>query len=75
MITTNGMMKNRKTFVARAIAALVCLFAGGTLQIVFWKTPDRTYLEALTQHSYLWIVYLLLGLLAGEHCHRLFKHK
>jgi hypothetical protein len=57
------------------ISALVCLLGGGALQIVFWKTADTTYFDALTRHPYLWIVYLLLALLIGEHSLRLMKRK
>jgi hypothetical protein len=60
---------------ARTISALVCLLGGGALQIGLWKSPDKTYFDALTQHPYLWIVYLLLALLVGEHSLRLMRPK
>ena len=68
-------MKDWKVLIARTISVLVCLLGGGALQIGLWKTSDRTYFDALTQYPYLWTVYLLLGLLAGEHCLRLIKRR
>jgi hypothetical protein len=68
-------MKNWKIIVARVISAVVVLVGGAAIQIGLWKTPDRTILDALTQHPYLWIIYFLLGLLIGEHCLRLIKRR
>ena len=68
-------MKDWKVLIARTISLLVWLLGGGALQIGLWKTSDRTYFDALMQHPYLWIVYLFLGLLAGEHCLRLIKRR
>ena len=68
-------MKEWKVLIARTISLLVWLLGGGALQIGLWKTSDRTYFDALMQHQYLWIVYLFLGLLAGEHCLRLIKRR
>lgn len=68
-------MKDWRVLIARAISALVCLLGGGALQIGLWKTPDKTYFDALTRHPYLWIVYLFFALLIGEHSLRLMKRK
>ena len=68
-------MKDWRVLIARTVSALVCLLGGGALQIAFWKTPDKTYLDALIQHPYLWIVYFLFALLIGEHCLRLIKYR
>lgn len=68
-------MKGWRVVIARTISALGCVLGGGALQMGLWKTPGNSYLDALLQHPYLWIVYLLLALLAGEHCLRLIKRR
>jgi hypothetical protein len=68
-------VKNGKVKVARIVSAFVIVLGGAAIQIALWKTTDRTYFDALTRHSYLWIVYLLFGLLVGEHCLRLMKRE
>ena len=68
-------LKDGKVIVARIVSAFVILLGGAVIQIALWKTTDRTYFDALTRHSYLWIVYLLFGLLAGEHFLRLMKRE
>lgn len=68
-------MRDWKVLAARVISAAVCLIGGGMLQIAFWKTPDVTYAAALIRHPYLWIIYFLVALLAGEHSLRLMKRK
>jgi len=60
-----------RVLIARKVSALVCVLGGGALQMALWKTPDKTYLDALMRHPHLWIVYVLVTLLAGEHCLRL----
>src|SRR5437763_501980 len=55
--------------------AIVFFVGGAAIQIALWKDPDRTIFDALMEHSYLWIIYSLLGMLIGEHCLRLLKRK
>ena len=66
-------MTNHKVVVARALSVIICLFVGGALQIGLWKTTERTYCDALVAHPYLWIVYVLLACLVGEHALRVMK--
>lgn len=68
-------MMNGKILAARIISALVCVIGGGALQIGLWKTPDHTYLEALAQYPYLWVVYLIIALLVGEHSLKMMKRR
>jgi hypothetical protein len=54
----------------------VFLLVGAALQIIFWKTPANTYLDALGRHPYLWVIYLFLAFFTGEPILRLIKrHK
>lgn len=62
-----------KTIAARFISALVCVIGGGALQIGLWKSADRTYLEALAQYPFLWIIYLIFALFVGEHSLKMMK--
>ena len=59
------MMKSWPSLIARIVSAVCCVTLGCAIQIGFWKTPDRSYLDALCHHPYLWIVYVLLSLLVG----------
>lgn len=68
-------MKNWKTFVARVMFVFVWLFGGTALQVALWKSPDRTYVDALIRHPYLWIIYFLIAHLITEHCLRLMNRK
>lgn len=68
-------MMNWKILAARIISALVCVVGGGAMQIGFWKTPDRTYLEALAHYPYLWVFYLIVALLVGEHSLKMMKRR
>lgn len=56
--------------IARCVAGLVTIASGSLFQIVMWKRSAKTYFDALTEHSWLWILYLLIGLLIGEHAIR-----
>ena len=68
-------MKDSKALIARIISAIVFFVVGVGMQLSLWKTSERTALDALMQHPYLWIIYLILALLAGEHCLRRMKRK
>lgn len=41
---------------------LICLFLGGTLQILLWKTPDNTYRDALMEYDFLWFAYMIASI-------------
>src|ERR1700735_5448847 len=62
---------NSKIIIVRIITAVVILVGGAAIQVGLWKTSDRTYFEALTRYSLLWVVYLLLAFIIGERLHRL----
>jgi len=68
-------MKDRNVFISRVISGLVLLGGGAASQIALWKTTDNNYIEALVSQPYLWIIYLFIGLLIGEHCLRTLKRK
>lgn len=66
-------MKNEKVFIARTTSVLVFLVGGAFIQIGLWRTPGDGWVDALTRHPYLWFVYMLCALLAGEHVLRWLK--
>lgn len=60
----------------RIIVLLVGLLAfGAALQVVFWKTPDNTAVQALLSHPYLWLIYFLIGVLGSEHLVNSFRRR
>ncbi len=66
-------MKMWKVFWARLISAVIFTVGGGAAQILLWKTHSRSWGDALLQNGYMWFAYLLIALLAGEHCLKLLK--
>ena len=54
-------MRDRKVLVARMISAVSFVLVGSVAQIVLWKVPDGSYLDAFSHWSFLWIIYLLIG--------------
>ncbi len=51
-----------------AVAALVGTFA----QLLLWWHGNRSIVDALAQYPGMWGVYLVGGVLVGEHCRRLY---
>ena len=51
------------------------LIVGILLQLIFWKTPDNTFPQAILSHSYLWIVYPVTGVFAAEHILNFFRRR
>ena len=66
-------MNKLRVVMARSTAAFVTVAGGSLAQIVLWKDPGMTFFDALTKNSWLWILYLLTGLLMGEHTMRCLK--
>jgi membrane protein YdbS with pleckstrin-like domain len=64
-----------KNTIARVIAGAIVFIVGGATQILLWKTPAMGYWMALSSHSYLWLVYLLVGLFIGEHILKWLSYK
>ena len=70
MFTTSMNLKLRTAIVICSIG-----FAGGLMQIVFWKSENTTISEALLSHGYLWIAYFVVGVLVAEHILNLFRRR
>lgn len=49
--------------ICSACIVLACLFLGGGIQILLWKTPDNTYLDALLEYDFMWFVYMIVSIL------------
>ena len=58
---------------ARTVAAFATIGGGSLVQIILWKEAEMTYFDALTKYSMMWVLYLLVGLLIGEHTLRWLK--
>lgn len=52
---------------ARGLSVLVYLVGGSMLQVLLWKTPDGTCLNALMTKPAMWMVYLFVALFFCEH--------
>jgi hypothetical protein len=52
---------------AWTVVGATCLILGSAAQILLWKRLGDDRLAALGRHSFLWGLYLLLGMFAGEH--------
>jgi membrane protein YdbS with pleckstrin-like domain len=68
-------MTDKKNTIARVVAGGIVLLVGGAVQILLWKTTAVDYWTALSSHSYLWLLYLLVGLFIGEHILKWLKHR
>ena len=58
-------------------ALVICSIAliGAALQLLFWKSEDKSILEALLSHGSLWIAYLLVGVFVAEHVLNYFRRR
>jgi hypothetical protein len=58
-------------------ALVVCAIGliGAGLQLAFWKSDDKSILDALLSHGYLWIAYLLIGVFIAEHVLNYFRRR
>ena len=58
-------------------ALVVCAIGliGAALQLIFWKSDDKSTVDALLSHGYLWIVYFLIGVLVAEHVLNYFRRR
>jgi len=57
--------------IARIVSALSTVLIGSFLQIFLWRNKTSTIVGALFHYPILWMLYLLIGLLIGEHIIRL----
>jgi len=62
--------------IGRVVTATVWLGVGSLVQALLWREPeDATVVPALTKHAYLWLVFALVALLAGEQVIRALKKR
>jgi hypothetical protein len=66
-------MNKSHILMARSVAVFVTVAGGSLAQIALWKDAEMTFFDALTKNSWIWIPYLLVGLLIGEHTVRWLK--
>jgi adenosylhomocysteine nucleosidase len=60
----------------RKFIVLFCIFISGSIfQIAFWKTADKTIIQALLSNSIFWVVYFVVGVLCAEHIHNFFRRR
>lgn len=58
-------------FIARCVAAITTIILGVGLQYLLWGGHGKPFFTVLFSWFPLWILYILIGLLAGEHTFRL----
>jgi hypothetical protein len=58
-------------------ALVVCAIGliGAALQLAFWKSDDKSIVDALLSHGYLWIAYFLVGVFVAEHVLNYFRRR
>jgi hypothetical protein len=64
-------MMNATVAIGRLLAFCVAVGVGCLCQLLLWRHPGGSLAEALLTHPALWIVYVVAGVLAGEHFLRL----
>jgi hypothetical protein len=66
-------MKDRQVILARCLTGVIYVVCGSGLQLLLWKNAERSIFEALVHWPVLWIAYLFVSLLIGEHLLRFIK--
>jgi membrane protein YdbS with pleckstrin-like domain len=61
--------ENRQIIVIRILTVVIYLVCGVGIQLLLWKTPERTFYEAITHWGLLWVVYLFVTMFIAEHLH------
>ena len=55
------------TIISRIASGVICIAGGSAMQVWLWKTPDRSWLDALLfGYGIPWFVYCLVSLALGE---------
>lgn len=60
-------MNNSLVWIVRVIGSVMTLIIGIIIQLLLWKTPEVSYMEAILQFKLLWLIYIFGGLLVSEH--------
>ena len=61
--------------IARILVIIATATIGICCQLMFWKTESKTVFQALLIMPFLWFVYLLVGVLVGEHVLRILTNR